>query len=124
MVGSKPVKMVLIVDDNRQFCENLKDLLELQGYAATTVYSGLGAVEFVKKTPPDVVLLDVVMPDMDGVATFRRIKQIMPSLPVVLLTGFSDEQRAGEAVQEGVFCLIQKPPDYDKLFDVIQQCSQ
>ena len=124
MAGSKSKKTVLVVDDNRQFCENMKDLLELQGYAAVTAYSGPGAVEFVRRTPPDVVLLDIAMPEMDGVTTFRQIRQITPSVPVVLLTGFSEEQRAGEAIQEGAFCLLQKPPDYHKLFDVIQQCSK
>jgi DNA-binding NtrC family response regulator len=112
---------ILVVDDNHQFCDNLKDLLELQGHQVAATYSGAEAVEEVKKAPPNVVLLDAVMPGMDGLATLEAIMNMGAPVPVIMMTGFSGEELLGHALQAGAVALIQKPPDYDELFSLIER---
>ncbi|MBI2829728.1 MAG: response regulator [Chloroflexi bacterium] len=114
---------VLVVDDNEEFCENIKDLLEMQGYTVVTAYDGASALDIIKRTLPDVVVLDMLMPGIDGMETFRHIKKMAVPLKVIMLSGFSDEGLKGQALQEGALYVLQKPPDYNKLFELIASCS-
>ncbi len=105
---------ILVVDDNREFCENAKDVLELYGHTVITVYDGVEALDMIKQDTPDFVLMDVVMPGMDGVAALKEMKKMVPQLPVVLVSGFSDEGLGGEARLAGAISLLGKPLDFEK----------
>jgi len=82
---------VLLVDDEERFVQNLAKLLRGRGFEATTAFDGAAGVAAVEKGErPDVVLLDVRMPGMDGIETLRKIKDISPETEVVMLTGHAD----------------------------------
>lgn len=115
---------ILVVDDNREFCENVKDVLELFGYKATTAFDGYKAVEMVTKDPPDLVLVDVKMPGMDGLETFRQIKKIAPRTHVFMLTAFAVEELIVRAMQEGALGYLKKPFDFNLLLSLINNIEK
>jgi DNA-binding NtrC family response regulator len=106
---------ILIVDDNKEFCENVKDIMELQGHDVITAYDGVRALELVKQNHIDLVLLDMIMPGMDGLATQVRLKEIAPAIPVILVTAFGEEEFVGKALREGALGYFKKPIDFDHL---------
>lgn len=118
-----PELKILVVDDNEEFCQNVKDILEMKDYAVATAYDGFKAVELVKQDGFDLVLMDVKMPKMDGVATFKRIQEIAPDTPVIMVTAFAVEDLIREALREGAFGSLKKPLDFDEIFELIEQAT-
>ena len=112
---------VLVVDDNEEFCRNVVDILELKGYQTASAYDGLKALELVKQNGFDLVLMDVKMPLMDGVETFKKIKEIVPDISVIMITAFAVEDLIREALREGAFGYLKKPLDFDRLFELIDE---
>jgi CheY-like chemotaxis protein len=111
---------VLVVDDNEEFCENVKDILELRGYRTTTTYDGLAALKVVKESPPDLILMDIGLPGTNGLAIFRKIKEIAPQIAVILMTAHVMEGLVNTIIREGPLALLIKPLDFERLFALIQ----
>ena len=116
-------KKILIVDDNEEFCENLSDILELEGYGTKCAFDGFQALEKVKQYNFDVVLMDVKMPTMDGVMTFKKLRLIAPQIPVIILTAFAVEDLIKDALNNGAFGFLKKPVDFKRLFDLIENAT-
>lgn len=114
---------VLVVDDNEEFCKSVTDNLELEGYEVITVLDGLKALDLVKRNNFALVLMDIKMPVMDGVETFKKIKQIAPEIPVIMITAFAVEDLIREALREGAFGTLNKPLDFDELFELIERAT-
>ena len=101
----RPLKRVLVVDDEPKICKFLKEFLELHHYEVVTASNGLEALECVKQQPMDLILLDVVMPELDGWQVLTQLKHHEPtrSIPVIMLTAKGDanallnSQRLGAA---------------------------
>ena len=117
---SDKLKM-LIVDDNEEFCRNVTDILELKGFEVMTALDGFEALELVKQDGFDLVLMDVKMPVMNGVETFKKIKEIAPYTPVIMVSAFAFEDLIREALRDGAFGYLKKPLDFEKLFELIGQ---
>jgi two-component system response regulator HydG len=113
-------KRVLVVDDNEEFCQNLSDILESRGYEVSTANNGLKAIELVKQSGFELVLMDVKMPGMNGVETFKRVKDISPQTAVVMVSAFTVENLIREALREGAYGYLKKPIDFDRLFTIIE----
>ena len=110
-MGNTPMRKVLVVDDEEPILELLKYNLEKEGYSVKTATDGLQALEIAKKFQPDLVLLDIMMPHMDGVETCRRIRQ-MPETQktfVIFLTARSEEYSEVAAFDVGADDYITKP---------------
>jgi DNA-binding response OmpR family regulator len=109
-------KTILIIDDEEQFGKLLKLNLE-----ATTEYAGLVAttgaegLRLVREHAPDLVLLDIMMPDTDGMEVLKQIKAMSPQVPVAMVTGVWNEQEAKRAFAAGAFEYITKPVHLDYL---------
>ena len=114
---------ILVVDDNEEFCRNMTDILELKDYEVVTAYDGFKALELVKQNGFDLVLMDVKMPVMDGVETFKKVKKIAPDTPVIMVTAFAVEDLIREALREGAFGSLKKPLDFDEIFELIEQAT-
>jgi DNA-binding NtrC family response regulator len=111
---------VLLVDDEPEFLETLVKRLKkrkLEVYSAT---GGKEALNTLKETPVDVVVLDVKMPDMDGIETLREIKQLRPSVEVIMLTGHANVEVAIQGMELGAFDYLMKPMDIDELLYKLQ----
>jgi CheY-like chemotaxis protein len=107
---------ILIVDDESQFTELLKlNLEENTGYEIFTANSGKSAIEIVERHKPDLVLLDIMMPDMDGLECLKRIKSMAPNLPVTMVTAVWDKEVGKQAFQAGAYDYITKPVNEEYL---------
>ena len=106
---------VLLVDDEREFLETLLKRLLKRRVKVTGVNSGEEALEILKETPPDVVVLDVRMQGMDGIQTLREIKKIRPLVEEIMLTGHGNLEIAVEGMEVGAFDYLMKPADVDEL---------
>jgi excisionase family DNA binding protein len=115
--------LVLIVDDDAQLREVIRVNLELDGYAvreAGTAEDGLAALE---DEPPDLVLLDVMMPEVDGFEMLRRMQERhgVESVPVIMFSGKVDEETAARAARDGAQAFIGKPFDPQQLIESTKQ---
>ena len=111
---------ILVVDDDKEFSRNVRDILKLKDHEVATAYDGFKALELVKENGFDLVLMDVRMPGMDGVEAFKKIKETSPDTPVIMVTAYAVEDLIREALQEGAFGCLRKPLDFDKLFELIE----
>lgn len=102
---------ILVVDDHEEIREALAEILEEEGHNILQAADGLQALEVISSKRPDVVLLDIAMPGMDGLETLRRLKDQPESatLPVIMVTAQGDRQNMVKAVQLGVRDYVTKP---------------
>lgn len=100
---------ILVVDDEAHVRELLKDFLERKGYAVSTAPDGAEALSAVQEQKPQLVLLDVRMPGMDGLETLRRIRAVDGTVGVIMLTALHDEDIAKEAMRREAYDYVTKP---------------
>jgi excisionase family DNA binding protein len=112
---------VLVVDDEEGVREVLSDALGTKQRQVLTAASGEEAIEIVKKTDVDLVLLDLSMPGIDGVETFRELQTIRPGLPVVIVTGYPDSDLMARALEIGPFTMISKPVDLNQVQKTVER---
>jgi len=111
---------ILIVDDDGGMCETLSDIMEDSGYRTVIALDGYEAMQKVKEMDFDVILMDIRMPGMDGVETFKQIKSIQPGTAVVMMTAYAVEDLIEEALREGAYGVIHKPFDIERMMDLIE----
>jgi DNA-binding NtrC family response regulator len=111
---------VLIVDDEPNILTSVRRALEVEGYKAVVAGSGAVALEKVADDVPDVVLLDVMMPQMDGLEVLARLKELQPELPVVMMSGNATIETAVRATKLGAFDFIEKPPTSEKILITLE----
>lgn len=116
-------RKILVVDDEEGFCRNLKDILEMENYEVTTAYDGFKGLELVKRNGFDLIIMDVKMPVMDGVETFKKMKKIAPNTPVIMVTAYAVEELLKDALRNGAFGTLKKPLNFDKLFQLIEKTA-
>src|SRR3989440_6046212 len=107
--NTKRRKRVLAIDDEPQMTEWLKMVIEAEGYEVRTALIGTRGEEIYKQWRPDVVVTDLMLPDLDGVQLLRRLKEIDPSPEVIVISGQGTIARAVEAGQAGAFFFLGEP---------------
>ncbi len=112
---------ILLVDDDVSLLRLLGMRLESRGFQVTTAESGPEALRCLDAESPDLVLSDLRMDEMDGMALFQAIQRQMPGLPVIILTAHGSIPDAVSATQQGVFSFLTKPVDRDQLFSAIDE---
>ena len=112
-------RKILIVDDEPDFLEVVRTRLEANDYEVATVANGEEALNYVKNNTPDAVLLDILMPGIDGLEVLRRIRKMDASLPVYIITAFSTDERFKAANRLGASGFIVKTDDLAKEVDNI-----
>jgi DNA-binding NtrC family response regulator len=115
---------VLLVDDEVEFGSALAERLRLRDYDARAVSQAEDALTIIRSDPPDVVLLDYRMPGMDGIEVLKVIKQINPSIEVIMLTGHGDTNNVEETMKSGAFEYIMKPIDIGSLIEKINAAKK
>jgi two-component system, NtrC family, nitrogen regulation response regulator NtrX len=108
-------RTVLIVDDEQSIRQSLQGILSDEGLEVFTASSGLSALEKIDETLPDIILLDIWMPEMDGIETLVKIKTSYPNLPVVMMSGHGTIETAVRATKLGAYDFIEKPLSLEKV---------
>jgi DNA-binding NtrC family response regulator len=121
--GRREAVRLLLVDDERDFLDAVTPGLERRGFEVIRAEDGVRALELLGRKAFDVAVLDVKMPGLDGVSVFRRMRELAPRLPVVLLTGHGSLRQAFETSREGVFDYLMKPCDMDTLAGVAHRAA-
>ncbi len=117
-----PVKsVILLVDDQDTIRFFLEKTLTQEGYESVTAKTGGEAIEAARRIMPDLVLLDLKLPDMDGLEVLQKIKEIFPEICVVMITAFGDIETAVKAMKAGAYDFVSKPINLDQLLMVIRK---
>jgi DNA-binding NtrC family response regulator len=111
---------ILIVDDEDRFRNTMRKLLEAHGLTALTAGSALLALDILSKETFDVVILDVRMPEMNGIEALRKIRAIDPFLEVIIMTGYASVETAREIMTTGAFDYLLKPYTIETLLEKIE----
>ena len=106
---------VLIVDDEPSIVQSLSGLLSDEGYKVSTAVNGHEALKVIDSDSPDLVLLDIWMPGLDGIETLKEIKKYHPHIQVIIITGHGTIETAVKATKLGAFDLVEKPLSIDKI---------
>ncbi|MCB2187301.1 MAG: response regulator [Deltaproteobacteria bacterium] len=114
---------VLIVDDEEEFLEAVAERLENRGFKVSTARHGLEALDVVGKDVYDAIVLDMMLPGMDGIETLKKIRENHPNLQVILLTGHATVERGLEAIKLGAIDFLEKPADIETLTKKIQEAK-
>lgn len=110
---------VLIVDDEEMIIESLEGILSDDGFEVLHAFNGYEALKKIETESPDIVLLDIWMPGMDGIETLKEIKKNYPSLPVIMITGHGSIESAVDATKAGAFDFLEKPLSIDRVIVTI-----
>ncbi len=109
-------KKILIIDDEADFGALLKlNIDQTTEYDALVATSGEAGLQLISRHKPDLVLLDIMMPGMDGIETLKRIKAIAPKLPTAMVTAVHSEEEAKRCFELGAYEYITKPVDFEHL---------
>jgi two-component system response regulator AtoC len=112
---------ILIVDDDEVMRETLSDVLRKRGYEIFSVDSGNGALSLIKKSIIDLILLDMKLPDIDGLEVLKKIKEFDTEILVIMMTAYSDIQTAVSSMKSGAYDYINKPFELDELKLLIEK---
>jgi DNA-binding NtrC family response regulator len=110
---------ILVVDDEPDVCEMLEKFLTIKGYEVSTALSGEDALALVKKEKPHIVLLDIIMPEMDGLECLERIKEIDNEIGVIMITAIKQDEVGKKAMKLGAYDYITKPLSLQYLQDCL-----
>jgi len=117
----KKNKKILIVDDEPEMGEELKEILKDEGYLVSIAYNGVEAIEIFSKSKFRLVLLDIKMPEMNGVEVYRKIRQMDPDIPIIIVTGSFAKKNAEQALREGANDVVYKPFAVENLLTAIKK---
>jgi two-component system response regulator AtoC len=117
-------KTILIVDDEASMRKNVTELLADEGFAFLEASDGADAVEAVRRSRPDVVLMDINLPKLDGLSALREIRRLAPEVVVIVFTAFGTSERAIEAMKAGAYDYIEKPFDLDEFLLIVRRAIQ
>ncbi|MEW5735146.1 MAG: sigma-54 dependent transcriptional regulator [Thermodesulfobacteriota bacterium] len=106
---------ILVVDDEKPILQTLGGVLEDEGYQVVFAQNGYDAMKSIAQESPDLVLLDIWMPGMDGIETLKEIRRDFPALPVVIITGHATVETAVSAIKLGAYDFIEKPLSVEKV---------
>lgn len=114
---------VLLVDDEPHFVKLLAERLAGRGFNVETAGGGTEAIDRAKEESYDAIVLDLFMPEMDGLETLKQLKEINPDLQVILLTGHGTIDKGVEAMKLGAMDFVEKPADFKELLEKIKKAK-
>jgi two-component system, OmpR family, response regulator CpxR len=115
---------ILLVDDEREFVETLSERLVMRDMGSAVAYDGESALELIKADEPEVMILDLMMPGIDGIEVLRRVKATNPEIEVIILTGHGSEADRETCMGLGAFAYLQKPVNIEKLSASIKRANE
>jgi PAS domain S-box-containing protein len=113
---------ILIVDDEEKIRKSLSGLLQDYDYEVATAANGLECLQIMSSQPFDLVILDIVMPEMDGIVVLRKIKDDYKNTEVIIITGYADKEKAIATFRQGAYDFIEKPFESKGILNTIAHC--
>jgi DNA-binding NtrC family response regulator len=114
---------ILIVDDNEDLLETFAMILKRRGFNVETAGNGVSAIAKFQEHYYDVTLMDIVMPEMNGVEAFQKIREMHPEATVILMTAYSEKELINMALDEGAHRIVYKPIRIDQLIGLIKEAA-
>jgi DNA-binding NtrC family response regulator len=115
------MSLILIIDDDKQLCQSFTKILDHEGYRVQSVHTGRAGIEAVGVIQPDLVILDIRLPDLSGIQVFDAIHQSFPKVPVIIITAFGTTETAIGAIRNGAYDYIYKPFDVPEMLQLIEK---
>lgn len=115
---------VLLVDDEREFVQTLSERLIMRDMGSVVTYDGESALDLIKTDEPEVMILDLRMPGIDGIEVLKRVKASRPEIEVIILTGHGSEEDRRVCLELGAFAYLQKPVDIDVLSETLKKANE
>jgi DNA-binding NtrC family response regulator len=115
---------ILIIEDQRSLVESLKKLLAQEGHSVETAAKGEAGLEKVAVKPPDLVLLDLMLPGIKGMDVLAGIQKVDSRIPVVIMTGFGTTETAIEAIKHGAFDYVPKPFEFPDMLKIVEKALE
>ncbi len=114
---------ILLVDDEKDFTEVLSERMETRGFSVEIADSGPVAINKVKEKSYDAIILDLAMPEMDGIDALKHLLKENPDLQIIFLTGHATLEKGIESVKLGAVDFMEKPVDIDKLLEKVNEAK-
>jgi CheY-like chemotaxis protein len=114
---------VLLVDDEREFVQTLSERLLLRDMGSAVVYDGESALNLLRDDEPEVMILDLKMPGIDGIEVLRKVKETRPEIEVIILTGHGSDKDRETCMDLGAFAYLHKPVDIDLLSQTLKAAN-
>jgi CheY-like chemotaxis protein len=121
--GELPSK-VLLVYDEREFVQTLSERLQMRDMGSVVAFDGKSALDLIQSDEPDVMIIDLKMPGIDGMTVLKQAKQTRPGIEVIVLTGHGSEQDRKTCMGLGAFAYMQKPVDINLLSDTLKKAHE
>ena len=115
---------VLLVDDEREFVQTLSERLTMRDMGSAVAYDGESALKLIKEDEPEVIIVDLKMPGVDGLEVLRKVKASRPEIEVIILTGHGHEEDRQLCMELGAFAYLQKPLDINVLSETVQKANE
>ncbi len=115
---------IMVVDDNINLCKTMTLIFGHKGYDVTIANNGSEAIERVKEKSFNIIFMDIKMPLMDGVETYKKIKKIRDDVVVVMMTAYSVEDLVQEALDEGAYDVLYKPLNFDNVLGIVEKLKE
>lgn len=112
------------MDDNVNLCKTMAFILKRKGYNVATASDGMEALKMAKDNTFNLIFIDIKMPIMNGVETYKKIKKIRPEAVVIMMTAYSVEELIQEALEEGAYGILHKPIDPEKVISLIKKVKE
>lgn len=119
----QPTK-VLLVDDEREFVQTLSERLVMRDIGSAVAFDGESALTMVAEDAPEVMLLDLQMPGIDGIEVLKKVKSTNPEIEVVILTGHGTDAHRARCMELGAFAYLEKPVDIEHLSDTLKRANE
>ncbi len=115
---------LVIIDDETGMLHFLEKIFQIKGFNVFTFETGKEGLNYIKKNEIDAVLLDIKLPDIDGLTVLEKIKNVKNNLPVVVMTAYGDVESAVEFMKKGAYDYVTKPFPKEKIVEVIKNCCE
>ena len=116
-------KKILIVDDDRDIVKIITTMLEGKEWDISVAYSGTEALENVTANRPEIILLDIMMPEMNGIEVLKKIRKIDPEARIIMITAFGDVESYLDSMELGAYEYINKPFETEELLGMIEKVA-
>jgi CheY-like chemotaxis protein len=117
----KAPSKVLLVDDEREFVQTLSERLQMRSMGAAVAYDGQSALDLVREDDPEVIIIDLKMPGIDGLEVLKTVKATRPEIEVIVLTGHGADRDKALCMELGAFAYLQKPVDIEELSETLNR---